>query len=154
MSKTFIGIDPPLNVATSDVTMEDVQLDKFSNLGELIDHLQQLVDESPDCESVVVVCEDVPCFIKEIPASRSFKQGKAFGEVIGAVRALGIPLHFLRPQAWQKGFGGLKGLTGYPRKKALADHAKRLFPNTKITVPVADSLLILRHFLLTNQTNN
>lgn len=152
MSKVILAVDPPLNVTTGDENMDDITIETFATLGEFIEHLQGLADEAPHSECVTVIAEDVPCFTGQaIPASRSFKLGKCFGEVIGAVRGLGIRLHLVRPQIWQKGFSGLRpggrALKGYPRKRVLADHARRLFPELKFTVAQADSLLIYHHFL-------
>ena len=158
MTTTIIAVDPPLNVTTGDGNGEDVEIQTFATLGEFIEHLQGLADEATHTESITVVAEDVPCYAGQaIPASRSFKLGKCFGEVIGAVRGLGIRLHLVRPQVWQKGFSGLRpggrALKGYRRKRVLADHAQRLFPELKFTVAQADSLLIYNHFLTNKQTN-
>jgi hypothetical protein len=65
------------------------------------------------------------------------------------LRALQVPVTLIKPQEWQKGLGGLQGLTSQKRKKALRDHADRFFPQVKgLTLKTADAVLILRHFLL------
>jgi hypothetical protein len=85
-----------------------------------------------------------------VPSSRGFKLGESFGEVCGVLRALGFPLVLVRPRVWQRSLSGLKGLSGHPRKRVLADHARRLIPGAKITVRNADAGLIA-HYHITNK---
>ena len=42
----------------------------------------------------------------------------------------------------QKGIPGLQGVKGADRKRAMKEHASRLYPNSKITLKTADALLI------------
>jgi len=58
-----------------------------------------------------------------------------------------IPFTYVRPQVWQKGLSGLKGLVSSKRKGALKNHAKRLFPKLKVTLATADALLILNYHI-------
>ena len=106
--------------------------------------MQDLKDH-PDVGRIEAFVELVPPFAgKMIPSSTSFKLGKSCGFLEGALRALEIPYTLVRPQEWQKGLGGLTGLTSGKRKKVLMNHAKRLYPTLKgLTLKTADALLIL-----------
>ena len=94
------------------------------------------------------IVEHVPKYIgNEMRASHSFTLGHNVGFEIGVLMALNIPVELVRPQKWQGPLSGLKGLKGPPRKRALKEHAKILYPGLKITLANADALLILHHHL-------
>jgi hypothetical protein len=151
--KKTISFDPGTSGAGAIAYNDDlkyIELFNLQEIGHTIDLLHDLADESLDGE-ITVVCENPPPFAgKNIPSSAGFKLGKSFGEIVGAVRALKIPLYLVSPKEWQKGLSGLAKLSGQPRKRVLADHAKRFFPNTKITIRNADAALILKFFINNN----
>ena len=99
-------------------------------------------------ELAAAVVEEVPPYVgRAIPSSAAFKLGYNYGFEVGVLRAMGIPVHLVRPQKWQKGLSGLGKLKGAPRKRKLRDHAVRLYPHLgKITLACADALLILNWF--------
>ncbi len=146
--KLTIGIDPGKNGGYA-IAWGKGQID-LHNLGEdyeFVEHIQDLKDH-PDVTSIEAVVELVPPFAgRNIPSSVGFKLGKSCGFLEGCLRALGIPFTLVRPQEWQKGLGGLKGLSGDKRKRVLANHAKQFFPDAKVTLKTADAILILRHHL-------
>lgn len=116
-------------------------LETFQDLLEHVDELQQLHKGYLRC-----VLEDVPSYTgRDIPSYTSFKLGKNVGQLEGMFRALRIPVEFISPRKWQSKFTGLKGLTGGPRKRALRDHAARLYPLLKPTLKTADALLMAHY---------
>mgnify|MGYP003705996965 FL=1 len=128
--------------------LSDAEIFTTQTTSELIEIIEGLVDEAESDQSLVAIVENPPPFAGnfKVPSSSIYKLGVSFGEITGIIRAFKIPLHLVRPRDWQKGIPGLTKLKGYPRKRALADHAKRLFPHLPITVRNADSVLILNHF--------
>ena len=76
------------------------------------------------------------------PGSRMFNFGENYGAIQGALCAFSVPLNLTRPQKWQQGIPGVKGLVGPKRKRALKAHAEKLFPEVKVTLWNADALLI------------
>ena len=150
--KLTIGIDPGKSggYAIAWGGMHSINLHKLDEDFEFVEHMQDLKDH-PDVTSIEAVVELVPPFAgKMIPSSSSFKLGENYGFIQGVLRMAEIPFTLVRPQEWQKGLSGLTKLTSSKRKKVLANHAKRFFPNTngRITLNTADAILSLRHFLL------
>ena len=149
--KLTIGIDPGKQggYAIGWDGLANIHLHKLEEDFEFVEHMKEL-KRHPDVESIEAVVELVPPFAgKMIPSSTSFKLGKSCGFLEGCLRMAEIPFTLLRPQEWQKGLSGLSGLTSNKRKKVLMNHAKQFFPSTKgLTLKTADSILILRHFLL------
>lgn len=76
--------------------------------------------------------------------SSMFTFGRSFGETIGVCAALGIPIELVRPQKWQKalGLGNSAGMTKSQWKRKLKERALQLYPNTAVTLKVADAMLI------------
>lgn len=149
--KCYIGVDPGVSggyaIAFDDLT--SVQLHPWGDECEFVHHMREL-SNNPDIDLIESAVEKVPPFVgKAIPSSSSFKLGYNYGFLVGVLRALQVPVTLIKPQEWQKGLGGLQGLTSQKRKKALRDHADRFFPQVKgLTLKTADAVLILRHFLL------
>lgn len=150
--KITIGIDPGASggYAIAWGSLRSINLHKLGEDFEFVEHIQDLKDH-PDVTEIEGVIELVPPFAgKNIPSSASFKLGKNCGFLEGVLRMAEIPFTLVRPQEWQKGLGGLQGLSYNQRKKALTNHAKRFFPSVSgLTQKTADAILILRHFLLT-----
>jgi len=149
--KITIGIDPGASggYAIAWGGLSTINLHKLGEDFEFVEHIQDLKDH-PDVTEIEAVIELVPPFAgKMIPSSRSFKLGKNCGFIEGTLRMAEIPFTLVRPQEWQKGLGGLQGLSYSQRKKALTNHAKRFFPSVSgLTQKTADAILILRHFLI------
>ena len=149
--KITIGIDPGKSggYAIAWGKMATIELHKLGEDFEFVEHIQDLKDH-PDVTEIEAVIELVPPFAgKNIPSSSSFKLGKNCGFIEGTLRMAEIPFTLVRPQEWQKGLGGLQGLSYNQRKKALTNHAKRFFPSVSgLTQKTADAILILRHFLI------
>ena len=149
--KLTIAIDPGKSggYAIAWNGLHTINLHTLDEDFEFVEHIQDLKDH-PDVTEIEAVIELVPPFAgKMIPSSTSFKLGKNCGFLEGVLRALEIPFVLVRPQEWQKGLSGLKGLTSNKRKKALMNHAKQFFPSTKgLTLKTADAILILRYHLM------
>lgn len=98
-----------------------------------------------DRKKYEAVVEDVPAFVSSATSNASsFKLGYNFGFIVGALRALRLPTHLVKPQIWQKGLRGLGPRLGYTdRKRILKDNAIRLYPDLKITNATADAVLIM-----------
>ena len=121
---------------------------------ELVDGLRGVYEagkiEGLEVEAVI---ETVGGYIggKGAPGSSMFNFGFSTGFVHGAIIALGIPLHEIRPQEWQKrvNAGNSKA---HASKAAWKRHrvnlAKKHFPSVNgINLHTADALLILEAHL-------
>ena len=147
--KTIIAIDPGASGGFCQfIGDKAIQAWKFTSLSDFVDDLFEIKDD-PEL-TLELVLEDVPAFAgKNIPSSRGFKLGKSCGQFEGVARGLRIPCHMVRPQTWQKGFGGVKGQSTSVKKRILKDHASRLYPQLgkQITLATADAVLIGHYHL-------
>ena len=142
--KTIIAIDPGASGGFCQfIGDKAIQAWRFTSLSDFVDDLFE-IKADPDL-TIELVLEDVPPFAgKNIPSSTGFKLGKSCGFYEGVARGLRIPCHMVRPQTWQKGFGGVKGQSTSVKKRILKDHASRLYPQLgkQITLATADAVLI------------
>ena len=70
--------------------------------------------------------------------SSTFTFGKNYGEWIGMLRVLDIPIVYVSPMVWQRYLGCLtKGNKNVTKNKAIS-----LYPDIKITHAIADAILI------------
>jgi len=149
--KLTIAIDPGKSggYAIAWNGLHTINLHTLDEDFEFVEHIQDLKDH-PDVTEIEAVIELVPPFAgRNIPSSVGFKLGKSCGFLEGVMRMAEIPFTLVRPQEWQKGLGGLKGLSGDKRKKALMNHARQFFPKvSKLSLKTADAILILRHHLI------
>lgn len=77
------------------------------------------------------------------PSSAMFKFGQSYGTLRMAAIAAGVQLQSVVPTTWQKEFGLKKrGMARTAWKGLLKSKAMELFPNQKITLDVADAVLI------------
>lgn len=76
--------------------------------------------------------------------SSMFTFGRNFGQILGVCAALGIPVELVKPGRWQKalGLGTSAGRSKSQWKNHLKQRASQLYPNVKVTLKVADALLI------------
>ena len=156
MKQILVSVDTGKQGACSvtfDGKVQEMQLYNLDCLGDFISHMVELKEQVDSLDGLCAVVEQPPKFTGNfsVPSSASFVLGQSYGEVCGVLRTLGYPMHLVRPQEWQRGLSGLKGLRGHPRKRVLADHARRLLPNARITIRNADAALISHQFL--NNTN-
>lgn len=117
--------------------------------GDVIDFLRNLMAISPD--GVECYMESMVKFIggKTQTGASAIVYGHNYGVLEGAVMALSMRLQFVRPQEWQRGLGlATKGKrTDRAWKNNLKAEAQRLFPTQKVTLGIADALLILEYAL-------
>lgn len=106
---------------------------------------------SASMEGVRAVCflELVSGYIagKPAPGSAMFNFGDGYGYIRGLLAAFAIETHLVRPQTWQAGIPGARGVEKPARKRALKEHAARLFPSVKVTFKTADALCIAAYGL-------
>lgn len=77
------------------------------------------------------------------PGSAMFNFGNGYGYIRGLLAACLIETHLVRPQTWQAGIPGVRGeKERIVRKRALKEHAARLFPALKVTLKTSDALCI------------
>ena len=138
--KAWIGIDSGKSGAIA-VICEDG--DVFAH--DFTDGIASTIKECYEAlehYNVNAVIESVHSFPGQ-GVSSSFAFGRAFGEAIGALDALGVPYRFVSPQAWQKGMGLPKKKDGASaHKAALKTEAQRRYPSLKPTLKTADAILI------------
>lgn len=152
VDQTYLIFDPGKNGGYAECHngLNDIILHKLDSSADFIEHMLEL--EQTHKGFVRAVIEAVPPYAgKNIPSYTSFKLGHNCGFIEGVLRARQIPVEFLSPKKWQKPLTGLKGLTGSGRKKALRDHANRLFPTLKPTLATCDALLMAWYKFNNNQ---
>ncbi len=80
------------------------------------------------------------------PGSAMFNFGDGFGFLRGCLAMARVKTILVRPQKWQKGIPGCGGgIKGTERKRALKEHAARLFPDLTVTLLTADALGIAHY---------
>lgn len=151
--KTIIAIDPGCNGGLAILENGKPYAHKMPDTDtELLEMLQNIkhraIAEGRDCEAVV---EKVGGYIAGVraPGSAMFNFGDGCGFLRGALMALGYRIIYTRPQDWTKslslGIRGLRSKTAW--KQRLRDEAQRRFPHLKVTLKIADALLILEAHL-------
>ena len=143
----ILGIDPGASGGFAWVHDKKVGTIKMPQSdSEIIEELNRLsklnLPDAPIC-----FLEKVSGFIgKPQPGSRMFKFGKGYGFLLGAMMSMKYQIHLVTPQKWQKNLGlGTRGeRTPSEWKRFLKDEAQRLYPRQRVTLAVADSLLILQ----------
>lgn len=117
----------------------------IGSISELYDFLVQVSGYAYDHELAV------ECFVEEVtgyiagypqPASRSFVLGKSYGSILGLLVGLSIPFKTVRPQKWQQGLSGIRGIEYTERKRRLKEIATERYPQLKPTLKTADAILI------------
>lgn len=76
--------------------------------------------------------------------SSMFTFGRNFGQILGICAAMGFPVELVKPGRWQKalGLGTSTGLSKTQWKNKLKVRAAQIYPTVKVTLKVADALLI------------
>lgn len=133
---------------------------------DLLDWFRSLTrPQSPALEPVAFI-EKVGGYIGGVghPGSAMFKFGESYGRLRMALCAAGIPHTEVQPSIWQKALGiasrkkGKKvrgklvgGESKTQFKNRLKARAQQLFPHVKVTLDVADALLIAHYCMLRDQ---
>ena len=79
------------------------------------------------------------------PGSHMFKFGRNVGVLIGIMMALHIKFEEIPPQTWQKHYQLQQPQEKQHWKNTLKEEAQRLFPDLKVTLKTADSLLLAEY---------
>lgn len=139
--KLYIGIDPGASGGMAAIAEDGelVSVQKYTTDDEAVKWVESFLPWKP-----TVALELVGGFIAgaKLPGSSMFKLGRSFGFFQGVVMASRIPLHLVRPQKWQAGIPGLKGIKDSARKRKLKEHAIRLYPKSNATLATSDAILI------------
>ena len=140
--KTIVGIDAGASGGIA-IMFHDGRL-KASPIGNITELCEILKSIDTPKSDVIAFVEEVTGYIpgKAQPASRSFVLGKSYGAILGLLIGLEIPFYTVRPQKWQQGLSGLKGIGYTERKRLLKEYATRAYPNLKPTLKTADAILI------------
>jgi len=144
MKKIILGIDPGANGGLAIMYPQKTVTHEKLSESEILDTLAAVSRACmiEDWDPVAYI-EEVGGFIgKAQPGSAMFKFGRSFGFWLGVLASCRIKTVLVKPQVWQKGLSGLQGVKGVERKRALKEHACRLFPDMKVTLANCDALLI------------
>jgi hypothetical protein len=143
---TTIGIDPGINGgiswidSTGDIAVEKMP-DTILDLWELIESIK--VNAGNTVRAYLETVHSSP----QMGVKSAFTFGNGYGHLEMALTAAGIPFERVRPQVWQKEMGCLtKGDKNVSKRKA-----QELFPGTKVTHAIADSMLIAAYGERTKQ---
>ncbi len=115
------------------------------------DTLYLLRELTPNPTRCMAFIESVGGYVgKAQPASSAFKFGRGFGFLLGVLQERGVRVELVLPRAWQKrlSLGTASACASKSEWKAkLRAEAQRRYPGIKVTLAVADALLILDHGL-------
>lgn len=146
MKDVIIGIDSGANGGVCVLYPDrEAKASPIGSISELFDILVQARGYAYDNEFAV------ECFVEEVtgyiaghpqPASRSFVLGKSYGAILGLLVGLSIPFRTVRPQKWQVGLSGVRGIEYSARKRRLKEIATERYPHLKPTLKTADAILI------------
>ena len=143
---TIIGIDPGINGgiswidSTGGIAVEKMP-DTILDLWELIHSIK--VNAGSAVKAYLETVHSSP----QMGVKSAFTFGNGYGHLEMALTAAGIPFERVRPQVWQKEMGCLtKGDKNVSKRKA-----QELFPGTKVTHAIADSMLIAAYGERTKQ---
>lgn len=123
----YLGIDPGLSGALAYINADSIHAFPVPVAGKEID-VQSIITWIESKPSVSVACiEKVSAFPGQ-GVSSMFKFGFVTGVLHGVIRALGIPLYIITPQAWKKEI-----LAGTDKsKQAAIDYCLRAYPNVSL----------------------
>jgi hypothetical protein len=82
------------------------------------------------------------------PGSAAFKFGASYGALKAFLVAGSVPFEEITPAVWQRGVGltpRAKGETKTAWKNRIKAHTQQLFPGRKITLAVADAILLAEY---------
>ena len=140
------GVSGGYAIGYTNFGLGHLRLENWTGEADFLDELESLKDADVFIEAWL---EEVPPYVgRAIPSSASFKLGKNYGFIMGAVRASRIPLNLVRPVEWQKGLAGVRQAKGAAKKRCLRDHAVRLYPSStdkRITLKTADAVLVFHY---------
>jgi crossover junction endodeoxyribonuclease RuvC len=132
MSLYTLGIDPGATGAIVAVDNDGMVAWTWSLKGRTHREIIDLLRGHSDC----------PCVVERqfaMPGqglSSTFKIGEGYGVLVGIVESLGLPLHLVRPQEWQKAMLAGEGkASGQELKRLYVGVAERLWPSISFRGP-------------------
>lgn len=144
MTKTYVGIDPGASGGV--VVLSDHGTYCFPMPTTRAD-LWEILKTGGPIEFAAV--EKVGGHVgKDQPGSRMFEFGRNYGECLMALTAAEVPHEEVPPQRWQKSLGiapRKKDESKTQWKNRLKARAQQLFPKVRVTLAVADALLIAEY---------
>lgn len=142
--KTVLGIDPGSSGAAVLITeAKDYYVALFKN--KTIDDISGWISVWDLKLLIKGYLEKVGAMSKD-SVHNAFTFGSNTGKLKGVFSAYSIPYEEISPQTWQRHFGlGAKFPTKAKRKNAHKQKAQELFPDLKVTLDMADALLIAQY---------
>ena len=141
----MLAIDPGIGGALAYDVGEGAVTVNWSGLSDMHDKLVDLV-------SAMLLQAPIPtAYLEQVSSSpimgkkACFTFGHNFGQWETVLYCLNVRSILVKPQTWQRGIPGLAGKTDKLRKRALKEHAARLFPHIRVTGANQDALLILNY---------
>ena len=139
----YIGIDPG---KSGGITMiEGEKIESYKCPDRTIDMaiiFESLLGSNPG--NVKLLMEKV--WARPNNAVRSaFTYGVNSGQWLGISASLEIHMYTVLPSQWMTAIGCKKGMDYADRKRWLKEKAKELYPNCKVTLYTADSILIAHY---------
>ena len=147
--KVYIGIDPGISGGVAAIRhnadgSKDVMSHKYPKSIEDLSTIISLFSEDTDPENVSIVLEQVSSMPRQGVKS-VFTFGVNYGIWMGVLETMEMSYLKIRPKLWQSKFDIPKNIDYRSRKNYLKGVAKRLFPSIKVTLYVADALLIAKY---------
>jgi hypothetical protein len=136
---TTIGIDPGINGGIAWITDGKLCVEKMPDtLQDLWDLIVSISMNAGSGGTGIHAYLETVHSSPQMGVKSAFTFGNGYGHLEMALTAAGIPFERVRPQVWQKEMGCLtKGDKNVSKRKA-----QELFPSTKVTHAIADSMLI------------
>lgn len=165
ISRVLLAVDPGqsggIAVALDGDTVSAYPMPE--TVQDIVELLREIAGTASNCEAYM---EIVQGYIGERqPGSAAFKFGQGYGALLAALAAFRVRTVLVHPKKWQAGLSlGSSGRTQVPPgaskeekkriesqnsqakaewKRKLREKAQQLFPQVKVTLAVADALLIL-----------
>lgn len=145
MNRIVCGIDPGQQGAIVFIDTETNEVDYVKMPETFADVYNVLKDKYiENSGNICCALEDVGQGMPGQSSSATAKFARHNGHLEMALYAIGIPTVKVKPQKWQKslGIGTGKDLSKTEWKNKLKAEAQRRYPNVKITLWLADALLI------------
>ena len=141
--KILIGVDPGVTGAIAYEIEGCTTAVPWNDVSDMYYLLKGVLSQVPSSDEPVAYLEHVTA--SPIMGKKAcFTFGHNFGQWETLLFCLKIRTELVKPQTWQRSIPGLTG-TGAVRKKALKNHAARLFPGERVTAATQDALLILNY---------
>lgn len=148
----ILGIDPGQSggIVLIDTVSGEVRAEKMpETFPDIHDFLMELRSSCGGSVTMKAYLENVGHGMPGQSSAATAKFARHNGHLEMALYSLGIPTEMVTPQKWMKFYSNSLGKsTGMEKKEwknRLKGEAQRLFPNEKVTLCVADALLIANY---------